>query len=80
MSKPGEDRKPDIEQEHELNTALYARIKFNRLFLTLLLSSNGQSKMDNPEKLATQGTQDKHKSISHPFCAKYKIIYESSSI
>ncbi|CAC5376619.1 NAA35 [Mytilus coruscus] len=39
-SKPGEDRQPDIEQEHELNMALYSRIKFNRLFLTLLLSLN----------------------------------------
>ena len=29
--------------------------------------------MDNPEKPATQGTQDKHKTISHSFCAKYKI-------
>ena len=39
-SKPGEDRQPDIEQEHELNMALYARIKFSRLLLTLLLSLN----------------------------------------
>ena len=42
----------------------------------------GQSKMDNPEKLATQGTQDeeiqKHNTTQHkmcwtPLCAKTQI-------
>ncbi|XP_063432327.1 N-alpha-acetyltransferase 35, NatC auxiliary subunit-like [Mytilus trossulus] len=55
-SKPGEDRQPDIEQEHELNMALYSRIKFTRLFLTLLLSLNKEKCEGVPhvKKLVTQ--------------------------
>ncbi|XP_076101281.1 N-alpha-acetyltransferase 35, NatC auxiliary subunit-like isoform X5 [Mytilus galloprovincialis] len=55
-SKPGEDRQPDIEQEHELNMALYARIKFSRLLLTLLLSLNKEKCEGVPhvKKLVTQ--------------------------
>ncbi|CAG2221312.1 MAK10 [Mytilus edulis] len=55
-SKPGEDRQPDIEQEHQLNMALYARIKFSRLLLTLLLSLNKEKCEGVPhvKKLVTQ--------------------------
>ena len=34
----------------------------------MLEKPKGQSKIDNPEKLATQGTQDKEKQQRHNMC------------